>query len=79
MALSILSLVLLLVGVVCAGVIAIHAFGRSLGTGVMVLFVPFYNLHYAFSQFEHPRKGWVVAGYFGCLGLGLYLLSLRLF
>ena len=37
------------------------AFRRSVGTGFMVLLIPFYMLHFAFSQFEHPRKPWIVS------------------
>ena len=51
-----------LVALVCAAILLIHAFRRSVGTGVMVLLIPCYVLFYAFSQFEHPRKGLIVAG-----------------
>ena len=66
---------LTVIGFACSLVVLVHAFRRSLGTGVMVLCVPCYNLYYAFSQFEHPRKGPVLAGYIGCLMLGGFLLS----
>lgn len=42
-----------------------HAFRRSVGTGVIVLFIPFYVLPYAFRQFEHPKKGAVVVLWLG--------------
>ncbi len=64
---------------VCALFLLVHAFRRSLGTGMMVLLVPFYPLVYAFSQFEHPRKNLILAGFFGgsvltavFLGLGAH-------
>jgi translocator protein len=67
---------------VCALFLLVHAFRRSLGTGMMVLLVPFYVLVYAFSQFEHPRKNLIVAGFFGSsllaavfLGLGAHALD----
>ncbi|MCY1073656.1 hypothetical protein [Archangium lansingense] len=67
---------------VCAVFLLIHAFRRSLGTGMMVLLVPFYMLVYAFSQFEHPRKNLILAGFFGStvlagvfLGLGAHALE----
>jgi hypothetical protein len=67
---------------VCAAFLLVHAFRRSLGTGMMVLLVPFYVLVYAFSQFEHPRKNLILAGFFGCsvlaavfLGLGAHALD----
>ena len=66
----------------CALPMLIHAFRRSLGTGMMVLLVPFYLPVYAFSQFEHTRKNLLIAGFFGCtvlcavfLGLGGHVLE----
>ncbi len=71
-----------LVTLVCAAFLLVHAFRRSVGTGMMVLLVPFYMPFYAFSQFEHPRKNLIVAGFFGCsllaavfLGLGVHSLN----
>ena len=71
-----------LVTSVCAVILLIHAFRRSVGTGMMVLLIPFYILFYAFSQFEHPRKNLIVAGFFGgsvlagvFLGLGAHALE----
>ena len=67
---------------VCAAFLLVHAFRRSLGTGMMVLLVPFYMLVYAFSQFEHPRKNLILLGFFGCsllaavfLGVGVHALN----
>lgn len=72
-----------LVTVVCAAFLLVHAFRRSVGTGMMVLLIPFYILFYAFSQFEHPRKNLILAGFFGCsllaavfLGLGAHGLTM---
>lgn len=45
-----------LVALLCMGRVVLHAFDRSVGTGVMVLFIPLYGVVYAFSQFEHPKK-----------------------
>ncbi|ADO75650.1 hypothetical protein [Stigmatella aurantiaca] len=74
-----------LVTLVCAVFLLLHAFRRSVGTGMMVLLIPFYVLFYAFSQFEHPRKNLILAGFFGCsvlaavfLGLGAHGLSAAL-
>ena len=71
-----------LIALVCAAILLIHAFRRSVGTGVMVLLIPCYVLFYAFSQFEHPRKGLIVAGLMAStvlaavfLGLGAHGLS----
>ena len=67
---------------ICAVFLLIHAFRRSLGTGMMVLLVPCYLPVYAFSQFEHPRKNLIIAGFFGgtvlaavFLGLGAHALE----
>ncbi len=67
---------------VCAIFMLVHAFRRSLGTGMMVLLVPFYLPVYAFSQFEHSRKNLVVATFFASsvlaaifLGLGAHALE----
>jgi hypothetical protein len=62
--------------VVCAAFMLVHAFRRSLGTGMMVLLVPFYMLVYAFSQFEHPRKNLIIAGFFGGTVLAAVFLGL---
>lgn len=72
-----LGMVLTLIGFVCSIFVIAHAFRRSVGTGFMVLCVPCYSVYYAFSQFEHRRKGLIVAGYLGCLTLGSFLTSLR--
>ena len=62
MALSVLGLLLIFVSVVCFALILVHAFQRSIGTGFIVLCLPIYNVYYGFSQFEHRRKGLVLAG-----------------
>ncbi len=71
-----------LITFVCAIFLLIHAFRRSVGTGMMVLLIPCYILFYAFSQFEHPRKNLILAGFFGSsvlaavfLGLGAHSVS----
>lgn len=65
-----------LVALVCAAFLLVHAFRRSVGTGVMVLLIPCYVLLYAFSQFEHPRKGLILAGFFGGSLLAAVFLAL---
>ncbi len=75
-----------LVTLVCAAFLLVHAFRRSVGTGMMVLLIPCYILFYAFSQFEHPRKSVILAGFFGCsllaavfLGLGAHAVTMAMF
>jgi benzodiazapine receptor len=75
MILSALGLALSAAGFACALLIVLHAFNRSIGTGFMALCIPFYILYYAFSQFEHPRKNLIIAGFMGCLPLGTVLLA----
>lgn len=70
MALSVLGLLLMLVSVGSFGLILLHAFNRSLGTGFLVLCLPLYNVYYGFSQFEHRLKGVVLAGWLGAGVLG---------
>jgi hypothetical protein len=78
MLLVILSTVLITLAVGCFAVVVLHAFGRSLGTGVMVLGIPFYQVVYGFSQFEHRYKGLVLAGWLGAGPLGIVLKTLAL-
>ena len=59
------SLLLQLVCVTCFVLVLIHAFQRSLGTGFMVLCLPIYQFVYGFAQFEHRRKGLILAGWLG--------------
>lgn len=73
MTLVIVGLLLQLVAVSCWVLIFVHAFQRSLGTGVMVLLIPIYNVVYAFTQFEHPRRGLVLSGAIGGLVLAVVL------
>jgi hypothetical protein len=54
--LSILSLV-------CSILILIHAFQQSVGKGFLCLCVPCYIVYYMFSEFEHPKKNLIIAGY----------------
>lgn len=67
-----------LLALVCALFLLRHAFGRSVGTGMLVLLLPAYVLVYAFSQFEHPRKGLIVAGFVSCSVLAALLLGVGL-
>lgn len=59
----------------CSVVIFRHAFARSVGTGVMVLCVPFYVVHYAVTQFEHGKREWILGAWFCSLGLAAVLFA----
>ena len=76
MILSLFAIALAAFGFACSLFVIVHAFRRSVGTGFMVLFVPCYVVYYSFTQFEHPRKGAILAGYLGCLSLGGVLQSI---
>lgn len=76
-------MLLTLIGALCGLVacaltarILVHAFRRSVGTGVMALCVPAYLLVYAFSQFEHRHKPLLVAAWGASLVLAGVLLPL---
>lgn len=73
MTLSVLGLTLIFVSTLCFALVLVHAFQRSVGTGFMVLCLPLYTLYYGFSQFDHRRKGLVLAGWLGALVLGVVL------
>ncbi|MGO9829437.1 MAG: hypothetical protein ACLPJH_04810 [Myxococcaceae bacterium] len=53
------------------------AFQRSLGTGLMVLLIPFYVFWFALRHFQHPRKAALVCGWLACLGLAAVLLAIH--
>jgi benzodiazapine receptor len=53
------------------------AFSRSLGTGLMVLLIPFYVFVFAVKHFQHPRKVAIVCGWLACLGLSVVLLAVH--
>jgi translocator protein len=76
MAIGVAGLLLILLAVSCFALVLLHAFARSVGTGVMVLMLPPYSVVYGFTQFEHRRKGWVIAGWLGGFVAGIVLRSL---
>jgi hypothetical protein len=76
MLIVILGLVLALISFGCSVFILIHAFQRSLGTGVMVLCIPCFMVYYAFSQFEHRRKAVIVSTWLASLVLTCVLYTL---
>lgn len=53
------------------------AFSRSLGTGLMVLLIPFYVFWFAVKHFQHQRKVALVCSWFACLGLSAVLLAVH--
>ena len=63
----------MIVAVGCLWLVLRHAFRRSLGTGFLVLCLPIYTVYYGFSQFEHRRKGLILAGWLGAFILGVVL------
>jgi translocator protein len=73
MGVSLLGIALQLVAVACFLPVLVHAFGRSVGTGFMVLCLPVYAPYYAFSQFEHRFRGPLLFGWLGGTVLGVVL------
>ena len=65
MQLHVLAALLSLAAVLLAVPILVHAFRRSVGTGVMVLCIPGYVFVYAFTQFTHPRRHWLLPAFLG--------------
>ena len=53
------------------------AFRRSLGTGLMVLLIPFYVFWFAVKHFQHPQKVALVCSWFASLGLAAVLLAVH--
>ncbi len=78
MVFTLLGLGCVLLSVLCWALVLVHAFSRSLGTGFMVLLIPVYNVMYGFSQFEHGRKGLVLAGWLGGFVAGVSLRAMGL-
>ncbi|MFT5092296.1 MAG: benzodiazapine receptor [Planctomycetaceae bacterium] len=63
--LAILGLVCSLASLVCSIIILIDAFKKEVIKGVLCLCLPFYILYYAFTQFEHEKKGMIIGGWLG--------------
>ena len=53
------------------------AFQRSLGTGLMVLLIPFYVYWFAVKHFQHPRKAALVCSWLACSGLAAVLFAVH--
>jgi translocator protein len=53
------------------------AFQQSLGTGLMVLLIPFYIFWFAVEHFRHSRKVALVCSWLACLGLAAVLLAVH--
>ncbi|MFZ5468872.1 MAG: hypothetical protein ACOZIN_05480 [Myxococcota bacterium] len=75
---TVLGLLLQLLSVACFVFVLLHAFQRSVGAGFMVLLIPFFNVYYGFAQFEHPKKGLILAGWLGLFVVGTVLRVLAL-
>jgi benzodiazapine receptor len=67
-----------LLTVVCFVLVLLHAFQRSVGTGMMVLLIPIVCIVYGFTQFEHRHKGLILAGWLGGFVVAVVLRSVAL-
>ena len=75
---AILGLVVQFFALTCFVFVLLHAFGRSVGTGFMVLLIPFIGIVYGFGQFEHRRKGLILAGWLGGFVVAVVLRTMAL-
>ncbi len=76
--LAILGLIFQFLAVTCFVFVLLHAFHRSVGTGFMVLLIPIVCVVYGFSQFEHRRKGLILAGWLGGFVVAVVLRTMAL-
>lgn len=67
---AIVGYVLCLVSFVCAIFILIEAFKSAVWKGIVGLFCGLYLLYFAFTEFQHEKKGMIIAGWLvaGILG-----------
>jgi hypothetical protein len=65
MIIMVIGYVFSLINLVCAIIILIHAFKSSVGEGFLCLCVPCYIIYYMFAKFDHPKKGLILAGFWG--------------
>jgi hypothetical protein len=62
--LSLLSLPLSLIGLVCTIIILIHAFQNAVWKGLLCLLTGgIFLLYYAFVEFQHEKKALILAGW----------------
>ena len=73
-----LAVLFVFVAAGCFAFVVRHAFGRSPGTGFMVLLIPIVSIVYGFTQFEHRKKGLILAGWLGGFLVGVVLRSIAL-
>ena len=78
MALAVLGQLIQFLALTCFVLVLLHAFGRSVGTGFMVLLIPIVGIVYGFSQFEHRRKGLILAGWLGGFVVAVVLRTMAL-
>lgn len=77
--LAVLGLLVQFIAVTCFVFVLLHAFQRSVGTGFMVLLIPLVCIAYGFSQFEHRRKGLILAGWLGGFVVAVVLRTMAAF
>jgi hypothetical protein len=70
MVLTILGGLLCLVSTIAYIIVLIHAFKTSAGQGLLCLCISPYAIYYMFAKFQSPKKGLVLAMFFGGYILG---------
>ncbi|MFN7971583.1 MAG: hypothetical protein U0166_04425 [Acidobacteriota bacterium] len=61
---------------VCWGIITMHAFKNNTAQGYLCL-CPLFVLYYMLAEFEHEKKGLIIAGFVGGFIVGRFLLSIH--
>lgn len=59
-----------IVSLICMIIVLIHAFKNEVWKGVLSFFCGIYLLIYSFTEFEHEKKGLIIAGILGAGFLG---------
>lgn len=72
---GILGSILVLASLVCMIIILIDAFKNAVWKGILGFFCGLYLLYYAFVEFQHEKKGLIIAGWLLPLILGYGLMA----
>lgn len=60
---GILGMLISIVGLVCFIIILIDAFKNAVWKGILGIFCFLYLIYYAFAEFQHEKKGLIIAGW----------------
>ena len=74
--LYLLGILFYLGALACSIIIIIHAFRNEIWKGVLSLICGFYTIYYAFAEFQHEKKGLIIAGAFLGSIIGAVLMAM---